>query len=141
VDALIIPDWELEENQKHKKMLDQNELDIIHLIAPNTPRERIELINNVSSSFIYCVAYTGVTGQDNKPTRKTDNFLKTIKNEINHPLIIGFGIKNHDDYVTYTNYADGVIIGSAFIQLLEKTEKSKRHHAIKNFVKDIRGTS
>lgn len=141
VDGLIIPDWELEENQKHKQLLDQHNLDIIHLIAPNTPPERIELINNVSSSFIYCVAYTGVTGQDNRPTQKTDHFLKTIKNEINHPLMIGFGIKNHEDYITYTNYADGVIVGSAFIQLLEKTEKSRRYKAIDNFINDIRGKS
>ena len=139
VDALIIPDWELEENQRYKQMLDQHELDVIHLIAPNTPPERIELINKVSSSFIYCVAYTGVTGQDNKPTETTGKFLENVREELNHPLMIGFGIKNHEDYKTYTNYADGVIIGSAFIELLEKTEKSKRFEAISHFIGSIRG--
>jgi len=139
VDALIIPDWELDENQKYRDKLRKNDLDIIHLIAPNTPPERIRMIDDVSTSFIYCVAYTGVTGQDNKPTDKTDKFLQNIRKELSHPLMIGFGIKNHDDYVTYTNYADGVIIGSAFIQLLEKTENSQRKEMINRFIKDIRG--
>jgi tryptophan synthase alpha chain len=139
VDGLIIPDWELNENQKHREILDKNDLDIIHLIAPNTPTERIKLINEVSSSFIYCVAYTGVTGQDNKPTKRTDVFLQNIRQELNHPLMIGFGIKNHDDYVTYTKYADGVIIGSAFIQLLESTDTIIRKNVIRRFIKDIRG--
>jgi tryptophan synthase alpha chain len=125
IDGLIVPDWELEENQKYTNILEKHDLDIIHLIAPNTPFDRIKKINDISRSFIYCVAYTGVTGQDNKPTGKTDSFLKNIRDELSHPLMIGFGIKNHQDYETYTNYADGVIIGSVFIQLMEKTEKSK----------------
>jgi tryptophan synthase alpha chain len=139
VDGLIIPDWELEENQRYRNTLVKNDLDIIHLIAPNTPPERIRMIDDVSSSFIYCVAYTGVTGQDNKPTDKTDKFLQNIRKELNHPLIIGFGIKNHDDYLTYTSYADGVIIGSAFIQFLVKTDKNKRKNTITRFIKNIRG--
>jgi tryptophan synthase alpha chain len=138
VDGLIIPDWDLEENQQYRDMLEKYNLDIIHLIAPNTPPDRIKKINAVSSSFIYCVAYTGVTGQDNKPTDRTDNFLRSIKDELSHPLMIGFGIKNHEDYMTYTNYADGVIIGSAFIQLLEKTDNAQRKARIKHFIRNIR---
>jgi tryptophan synthase alpha chain len=139
VDGLIIPDWAVEENQEYSDSLKMHDLDIIHLVAPNTPPERIKLINRVSTSFIYCVAYTGVTGQDNKPMNKTHDFLKKIGEELNHPLMIGFGIKNHDDYLTYTKYADGVIIGSAFIQLLENTERAQQKEAIKTYIKGIRG--
>lgn len=138
VDGLIIPDWAIEENQKYSNGLRKHDLDIIHLIAPNTPRDRIKLINDISTSFIYCVAYTGVTGLDNKPTEKTNDFLTTIGEELDHPLMIGFGIKTHQDYLTYTKYADGVIIGSAFIQILEKTEKSQRKEAINSFIRGIR---
>jgi len=138
VDGLIIPDWAIEENQNHRDRLIEHDLDIIHLIAPNTPKNRIQLIDRVSTSFIYCVAYTGVTGQDNKPTEKTSDFLNTIREKLNHPLIIGFGIKNRDDYLTYTKYADGVIIGSAFIQVLETTKREERKETILNFIKRIR---
>ena len=54
--------------------------------------------------------------------------------------MIGFGIKNNDDYLTYTKYADGVIIGSAFIQLLEDTERAQRREVIYNFIRSIRTT-
>ena len=138
VDALIIPDWSIEENQNYSDLLKEHDLDIIHLIAPNTPTDRIKLINDISTSFIYCVAYTGVTGQDNKPTEKASDFLNTIRKEIIHPLMIGFGIKNREDYLTYTEYADGVIIGSAFIQLLERTVKKERNEAIRSFIRSIR---
>jgi len=138
VDGLIIPDWNLEENQRYSDILKNYDLDIIHLVAPNTPPDRIKLIDQISSSFIYCVAYTGVTGQDNKPTEDTSHFLKTIREDLNHPLMIGFGIKSREDYLTSTNYADGVIIGSAFIQLLESTDEGQRVGAIKSFIKGIR---
>ncbi len=138
VDGLIIPDWTLEENQTYRDILKKHDLDIIHMLAPNTPPDRIKIIDEVSSSFIYCVAYTGVTGQDNKPTKKTSDFLKTIRKKLNHPLMIGFGVKNREDYLTYTNYADGVIIGSAFIRLLEKTNREERREAIDRFIKQIR---
>jgi len=138
VDGLIIPDWAIEENQIYRDSLIKHNLDIIHLIAPNTPVDRIKLINDISTSFIYCVAYTGVTGQDNKPTEKTSDFLTTIGEELDHPLMIGFGIKTREDYLTNTKYADGVIIGSAFIQLLEKTKKEDRKEAISTFIRGIR---
>ena len=139
VDGLIIPDWSIEENQKYSDMLKNHDLDIIHLIAPNTPKDRLNLIDRISTSFIYGVAYTGVTGQDNKPTEKTGDFLSKIREELNQPLMIGFGIKNREDYLTYTKYADGVIIGSAFIQLLEKTDREDRKVAINTFIREIRG--
>jgi tryptophan synthase alpha chain len=138
VDGIIVPDWTPEESQKYRDMLKIHDLDIIHLVAPNTPTDRIKIIDQVSTSFIYCVAYTGVTGQDNKPTGKTRDFLRIIRKQLNHPLMIGFGIKNHEDYKVYTNYANGVIIGSAFIQLLEKTKRGKRKDVIKTFLKGIR---
>jgi tryptophan synthase alpha chain len=138
VDGLIIPDWALEENQKYCDILKKHDLDIIHMLAPNTPPDRIKIIDEVSSTFIYCVAYTGVTGQNNKPTEKTSDFLKTVRKKLNHPLMIGFGIENREDYLTYTNYADGVIIGSAFIELLGRTDRDRRKETINTFIRGIR---
>ncbi len=138
VDGLIIPDWALEENQKYCDILKKHDLDIIHMLAPNTPPDRIKIIDEVSSTFIYCVAYIGVTGQNNKPTEKTSDFLKTVRKKLNHPLMIGFGIENREDYLTYTNYADGVIIGSAFIELLGRTDRDRRKETINTFIRGIR---
>jgi len=138
VDGLILPDWPYEESQIYSDKLHEADLDLIHLIAPNTPRERIRQIDAISSSFIYCVAYTGVTGQDNKPTPATIEFFQYLNQTLIHPWIIGFGVKNHQDFETYTHYADGVIIGSAFIKLLEEAPKELRSAKITAFIKSIR---
>ena len=138
VDAIIVPDWAAEENQKYRDLLKSNNLDMIHLIAPNTPMDRVKFIDQISTSFIYCVAYTGVTGQNRKPTKQTLGFLKATREQLHHPLMIGFGIKNSEDYQTYTGISDGVIIGSAFSQLLEKTDRVNRKKMIMTFIKSIR---
>ena len=138
VDGLILPDFPIEESRVYLPQLQQASLDLIHLIAPNTSKERICQIDTISTSFIYCVAYTGVTGQDNRPTEKTIAFFNELNQTLSHPWIIGFGVKNHDDFLTYTKFSDGVIIGSAFIKLLEKTPGSQRHSAIASFIKKIR---
>jgi tryptophan synthase alpha chain len=135
VDGLILPDFPIEESRAYLPALHQADLDLIHLIAPNTPKERIRQINEISTSFIYCVAYTGVTGQDNKPTAKTINFFQALNQTLSHPWIIGFGVKNRQDFQRYTQYSDGVIIGSAFIRLLEKTAVQSRSAAIRSFIR------
>lgn len=138
VDGLIIPDWPYEESQRYSEQIQQTDIDLIHLIAPNTPKARIREIDAISASFIYCVAYTGVTGQNNKLSRNTINFFNYLNQTLKHPWIIGFGIKNHRDFQLYTRYSDGVIIGSAFINLLEKTPPPARSATIRSFIASIR---
>ena len=138
IDGLIIPDWSLEENLPYHNLLSEGDLDIIHLVAPNTPADRLQRINQISSSFIYCVAYTGVTGQDNKPGSESKNFLRSLHEQMDHSLMVGFGVKTREDYLNYTQYTDGVIIGSAFIHLLENSTKQNRKEKIRNFIHQIR---
>ena len=139
VDGFILPDWPLEENREYIAQLKKNDLDLIHLIAPNTPKERIVQIDQNSTSFIYCVAYTGVTGQDSQITTKTTEFLTHLKSSLTHPFIVGFGVKSHDDFLKYTKYANGVIVGTKFIRLLQDTHVDQRQEAIARFVADLRG--
>ena len=80
---------------------------------------------------------TGVTGQDNRPTPETIAFFNHLKQTLRHPWLIGFGVKSHEDFQTYTHYADGVIIGSAFINLLENTPENNRLAACRTFVQNI----
>jgi tryptophan synthase alpha chain len=138
VDGLILPDWPLEENSEYAEKFKENDLDLIHLIAPNTPKNRILQIDQQSTSFIYCVAYTGVTGQNNQITNESAEFLNYLKNNLNQPFVVGFGVKNHEDFIRYGQYANGVIIGSAFIRLVENTAMENRYEAVKEFVKKIK---
>jgi tryptophan synthase alpha chain len=93
----------------------------------------------LSTSFLYCVAYTGVTGQENETLQKNLLFFKFLKEKLQHPFFIGYGVKNRKDFEIYTQYADGVIIGSAFIQLLQQTSIQNRDRKIRDFVNRIIG--
>ena len=139
VDGFILPDWPLEESIEYFDLLKELDLDLIHLIAPNTPVARIKEVDGQSTSFIYCVAYTGVTGLDSQITPETKEFLGYLNTNLKHPFIVGFGVKTNEDFQNYTRYANGVIVGTRFIRLLEETTKSQRREAIANFVQSLRG--
>ena len=139
VDGFILPDWPLEENIDYINQLKKSDLDLIHLIAPNTPKDRIAQFDEKSTSFIYCVAYTGVTGLNSRITDETKSFLNHLKSNLKHPFIVGFGVKTQEDFKNYTQYANGVIVGTRFIQLLENTHREQRRDAIIDFVKSLKG--
>jgi tryptophan synthase alpha chain len=139
VDGFILPDWPLEESCGYVENLKRLDLDLIHLIAPNTPKNRIAQVDEQSTSFIYCVAYTGVTGLNSKITTETESFLNHLKSNLKHPFIVGFGVKTHEDFKNYTQYANGVIVGTKFIQLLDDTPGDQRRDAIIRFIKSLKG--
>lgn len=93
--------------------------DIILLITPTTPTERIKMIDEKSSGFVYCVSVTGITGA--QKTASTDNLL-FIKNAYeqctNNRVLVGFGISSVEDVKYYKTHCDGVIEGSAVIKSL-----------------------
>jgi len=139
IDGLILPDWPVEESEPYQPLLNSLDLDLIYLIAPNTPKARIKKIDAISRAFVYCTAYTGVTGKDNRPLPGTEQFLKELKTKLQNPFLIGFGIKSRQDVEFYSQYAAGVIIGSAFIKFLENSDESKIVQNIKRFVQELRG--
>jgi tryptophan synthase alpha chain len=118
VDGLIVPDIPLDEydnffTSKFDKM------DIILLTTPTTPTERIKMIDDKSSGFVYCVSVTGITGA--RKTASTDNLL-FIKNAYEqcrkNKVLVGFGISSVEDIKYYKPHCDGVIVGSAVIKSL-----------------------
>lgn len=141
VDGLILPDWPVEESEPYLTLLENYDLDLIHLIAPNTPWARIKKIDRLSKAFVYCTAYTGVTGRDNRPLPETEAFLKQLRSTLNNPFMIGFGIKSARDFQFYCQYAAGVIVGSAFIKFVEHLSKKDVNEQVKRFVRQIKGKS
>ncbi|HKL18338.1 MAG TPA: tryptophan synthase subunit alpha [Halalkalibaculum sp.] len=121
VDGLIIPDLPVEESGILEVKAEEYELPLIYLVAPNTSDKRMQLIDDKSQGFVYCVSVTGVTGaRDGKEVSKSVNrFIERVKQNITkNPTMVGFGIKSHEDATKIARDMDGFIVGSALIETI-----------------------
>ncbi len=121
VDGLILPDLPLYEfEQVYGKTIQENELDFIFLVTPETPEARLRQLDHLSTGFLYAVSSSATTGTD-KDFTKVALYLERLKSmELKNPLLVGFGIKDKKSFDAVTAYANGAIIGSAYIQALSK---------------------
>ncbi len=141
IDGAIIPDLPLEEYEEHfKPWFIKNNLHNILLITPQTPEKRIRLIDQASRGFIYMVSSASTTGMG----KKVEDFHRDYFQRINHmnlknPRLIGFGISDHNTFDNACQYANGAIIGSAFVHELGRN--NELNTTVKNFIEKIRGTT
>jgi len=119
VDGLIIPDLPPEEGTELSDATHKHGLDLIYLLAPTSTDERIKLIAEKSSGFIYLVSVTGVTGARASLPQELSSFVAQVKQTTDKPLCVGFGISTPEQAKQVAEISDGVIIGSRIIQLLE----------------------
>lgn len=126
VDGLIVPDLPLEEADMMANVLKQRGLCPIMLAAPTTPCDRFKKIASMSGGFVYYVSLTGVTGAREDMARGMERKIKTLKSFTDRPVCVGFGISNPDQAKKAANFADGVIVGSAIVGLIEKNLNDKK---------------
>lgn len=119
VDGLIIPDLPLEEQEELTQFLVSDDLLFIQLVAP-TSLKRLPQLLKKAKGFIYCVSSLGVTGQTGNFHTTLNEFLKTLKEQTELPLMLGFGISEPEDIKAFDTALDGVVVGSAFIKHLIK---------------------
>jgi len=135
IDGLIVPDLTPDEGSQLESISQQNELDLIYLLAPNSTEKRIKLVAERSRGFIYLVSVSGVTGARNILPHDLNTFITRVKKIANQPLCVGFGISTPEQAKQITQMADGVIIGSKIIQLMESGDSFT---SIANFIKVTR---
>ena len=121
VNGLIIPDLPHEEALLYRELFDANDLSNISFVAPTDGEERIKEVVNNAKKFIYMVAYTGITGSGK--AEDLQPFLSSIKKYTKTPVYVGFGV-NPKTAKEKVKGADGVIVGSSFIDILLKEELS-----------------
>ncbi len=121
VNGLIIPDLPHEEALAYKNLFDNNNMSNISFVAPTDSEQRIEEVVKDAKKFIYMVAYTGITGSG--VSEDLQPFLASIKKYSQTPVYVGFGV-NAKTAKSKVIGADGVIVGSAFIDILLKEELS-----------------
>lgn len=119
VDGIIVPDLPFEEKGEAEEVAARFGVDVVSLIAP-TSKERIRLIAKEAKGFIYVVSSMGVTGVRSKITTDIAGMVKEIRAVTDTPCAIGFGISTPEQVAEMAGYADGVIVGSAIVKLIEK---------------------
>ncbi len=120
IDGIILPDVPFEERDEFLGICDNYDIDFISLIAP-TSEDRIELIARDARGFLYIVSSLGVTGVRNNITTDISSMVELVKNaNPNIPSAVGFGISTPEQAFNMTRTADGAIVGSAIVRIVEK---------------------
>lgn len=137
VDGVIVPDLPIYEYEKlYADTFKQNNLSNIFLVTPNTSEERIRKIDGLSNSFIYLLSSSSITGSTLQVSTPIEDYYKRIKDmALNNPTIIGFGISNNASYTKACEYANGAIVGSAFVKHLATDNYLQ---TIPDFINNIR---
>ena len=125
VDGLIIVDLQPEEDEELIIELKKNKIDLIRLITPTTDENRLKFILKNASGFLYYVSVMGTTGQKSADILELQKSVNFIKKYTNLPVVPGFGIKNADDVNNICKIADGAVVGSSIIKIIEENIKNK----------------
>jgi tryptophan synthase alpha chain len=141
VDGLILPDLPLEVYQREfREVFERYGLVNVFLITPQTQEARIRQIDNCSDAFIYMVSSASVTGaKQGIDDAQTSYFKRIADMELTNPRLVGFGISNHETFELACQQAQGAIIGSAFVKLLDTTEANSE--AISRYLREVRGNA
>jgi tryptophan synthase alpha chain len=140
IDGFILPDMSIEESKEYLQAA-KNKADTIFLISPNTSKTRIQKISKVSSGFLYLVAVFGTTGVKTGIKKYTLDAIKQVKKQTKGkiPIGIGFGVSTPEDVRKYIKAgADAVIVGSAYLKLIEKTPQNQLESKIASFTKSLK---
>jgi tryptophan synthase alpha chain len=136
INGLIIPDLPPEEGSELEAITQKQGLDLIYLLAPTSTEERIRLVAKRSRGFIYVVSVTGVTGARDRLPADLAAFIARVRKLANQPLCVGFGISTRQQASQIARIADGVIVGSRLIQLMEASDNFAL--PVASFIKGLR---
>lgn len=121
VDGVVIPDLPPEEADELVEAARRADLDTVFLLAPTSTDARIHLVAARSTGFVYCVSLTGVTGVRAHLSDEVRELVQRVKKVTRLPVCVGFGVSTPDHARQVAEVADGVIVGSALVALLEET--------------------
>jgi tryptophan synthase alpha chain len=135
VDGLIMPDLPPEEGSELENIGQRHGLDLIYLLSPTSTDERLKLVARKSRGFIYLVSVTGITGARDSLSPDLNAFVSRVRKVAKQPLCVGFGISTPEQAKQVARMADGVIVGSRIIQLMEAADDFV---PVVDFIKELR---
>ncbi len=120
ISGIIVPDLPIEEADSLYNYCKKYGVDLIFLVAPTTPDDRLKKILEKCSGFVYVVSVTGTTGAREKVAEETKELIKRVKKYSKIPVCVGFGISKKEHVEEICKIADGAIVGSAIVKIVEK---------------------
>jgi tryptophan synthase alpha chain len=118
---VVVPDLPVEEAAELQATARESLVDVILLVAPTSTEARLARITAAASGFIYCVSTTGVTGARAALRADLPAFIARVRRHTDLPLAVGFGVSTIDQVAAVAGQADGVIIGSALVDMVAKS--------------------
>ncbi len=138
VDGVLVVDFPPEEAGTFKKVAARQGLDVIFLLAPTSDDARVAKIAEYGGGFVYYVSVTGVTGARKSVAVSVFDQVKKIKERVNLPVVVGFGISDPVQAGQVAAAADGVVVGSALVKLFEESSGEELQGRLATFVAAIR---
>ena len=122
VDGFLVPDLPFEESAPLRAALDRHGLALVQFVTPATSAERMAMITANSQGMVYAVTRTGITGGSDGLPPELTSYLAEVKSTTSLPVCAGFGVRDAEHVRQIAAHADGVIVGSALVEALERGE-------------------
>lgn len=147
ISGMIVPDLPVEESEEMRARSRKAGVSLVPLVAP-TSHERISSILNGAQGFVYCVSSLGVTGERASFHNNVEQFINSVKDNTDLPVAVGFGISSHEQVKQFSQFCDGVVVGSAIVRQIESqipllTDPARKADGllqIRNFVAELKGS-
>lgn len=137
VDGALITDLTVEEADDYRRVMAAHNLDTVFLTAPTSTDQRLKAITQACKGFVYAVSRTGITGTQKQVAADVQGLVKRIRKFTKLPVAVGFGISNAEQFAEVGQFADGVVVGSAIVQLIEQNPGNEAQ-AVEDFVRGLK---
>jgi tryptophan synthase alpha chain len=124
--GFIVPDLPFDESDEMRAALAPHGLALVQMVTPVTPAERLARVAGASQGFVYAVTMTGTTGNKAAAPKEISDYLERVRAAATVPVCAGFGIRTRDQIQALRGMVDGVIVGSALIEVLERGESPQQ---------------
>ncbi len=120
VSGFIVPDLPFEESAEFKTVLEEEGLALVQMVTPVTPESRLEMLCKSAQGFVYAVTMTGTTGKSVDVPDEVLEYMDRVKRHSRVPVCAGFGIRSRAQVARLAAHVDGVVVGSALVEILER---------------------
>lgn len=138
VDGVLVTDMIVEEAGDYLKHLERHNLAPIFLAAPTSPDERLDRIAKASRGFVYAISRTGITGIQQSLAADARDLASRLRRHTRLPIAVGFGISNAEHFAAVGEFADAAVIGSALVEIIEKSAAKEAPSSIARFIEGLR---